>query len=452
MLAHSREYTPSVALRANAAVVETFVRRWSFAPPLGILLAVLGFVVTVGPGAAVLGPRASARADDRVYNAHDEALRGTYAGVAASVVVGNVFFWGNLNVLGDLGNPNDGLVSVLGPFYHFDLLLPASAFAAAGAVYIWRFLRRAALESDLAADGVRVALAVVVVASVAVTGAATYRVVEGPVDENAAYTAQYDSAYRPFEQRTGGNWVGGALGDEHAVSDAVVFVPTPYGPWLGHPFQSLSNDAGLDGEVVYAMDRPAPGDFAVLDAYPDRTLYRYTYRGTYDPGGDGDLRAELKRLRVREVPRHRVRTTVGVTGTPSTVRLVAGDPDGSNPSVARYEVTGTPDEELTVGWTVEPGSARVVGDGFRASGDGSVRWEGATDLALSVTFVQEGGSTATYRQELTARTDGDSVALVWPPETRVCRLTPDCGREGTYLPGEDDYLTGVAVNTTVRSG
>jgi len=451
ILGYSREYTPELALRANRLVVESFVRRWSFAPPLGVALAVLGLVLTVGPGASVLGPRATARADDRVYNAYDESLRVTFAGVAVSVVAGNVFFWGNLNVLSALSDPTDGLISVLGPFYHYDLLLPASAFAAAGAVYLWRLFRRAAVESELPATGVRLVLAVLLVSGLAVSGAGTYRAVDGPVERNAAYTDRYEGAYEPFESRAGGDWRGGPLGEDPAFEDAVVLVPTPYGGWLGHPFQSTWNDAGLDGEAVYALSGPPGETFAVLDAYPDRSYHRFTYRGTWTPDPSDGVRTAVERLRVRDGSSHELRTTVGVVGSPSTARLVAGDPDSTDPSVAAYDVTGDPAGNLTVRWLVEPGRAGVTGEGFEPRGDGTVRFEGPTRLSLVVTFVQAGGATVSYRQELTVRATDDRVALVWPPETRICRLAPDCGHEGTYLGDGGDYLDGVVAGTNVST-
>jgi hypothetical protein len=57
---------------------------------------------------------------------------------------------------------------------------------------------------------------------------------------------------------------------------------------------------------------------------------------------------------------------------------------------------------------------------------------------VTVTLVQPDGSTLTYRQEATVRTDGDRVSVVWPPERSVCRLVTDCGTEGTYLPDDPD--------------
>ena len=445
ILSYERVYTPALALEANGRVLYAYLTRWSFAPPVGALLALFGLLATVGPLADVIGPRAVAREADRVYNAYDEALRVTFAGVAVTVAAGNVLFWGNLNVLADLSNPNDGLIAGLGPFYHFDLLLPFSAFTAAGVVVVWRRLRAAAADGGLSTRDTRIALGVVLVAGLAVGGVTTVGALDDPVAEHRAYTDRYEEAYAPFQSRADGDWVGGPFGTDPAFDDAVVFVPTPYGDWLGHPFQSLLNDGGLDGPVVYALDRSADGDFETLDAYPDREVYRYTYRGQWTSDPRPDVQAAIQSLRVREGASHDIRTTVGIVGRPSTVRLEVGD------RAAVYEVAGDPSGNLTVPWTIQAEEASVTGEAFTPRGDGRVTYEGGAELSLAVTFVQEGGATVTYRQTATVREADGRVELVWPGETRVCRLTPDCGTESTYLPGAGEYLDGVVVGSRVET-
>jgi hypothetical protein len=445
ILSHDRVYTPALALEANGRVLYAYLTRWSFAPPVGALLALFGLLATVGPLANIVGPRAVARRADRVYDAYDEALRVTLAGVAVTVATGNVLFWGNLNVLADLSNPNDGLIAGLGPFYHFDLLLPFSVFTAAGVVVVWRHLRTAAVDGGLSVRDTRLALAVVLVAGFAVGGATTVGALDDPVRDHQAYTDRYQQAYAPFEERTGGNWLGGPFGTDPAFEDAVVFVPTPYGDWLGHPFQSLQTDGGLDGPVVYVLDRSADGDFQVLDAYPDREVYRYSYRGTWSPDPRPDILATIQPLRVHAGASHGIETTVGVVGRPSTVRLEADD------RAAVYDVTGHTSGNLTVPWTVRPSEASVTGDRFTPRGDGRVTYKGGAELSLAVTFVQEGGATVTYRQTATVREGEGRVELVWPGEARVCRLTPDCGTKSTYLPGQGEYLDGVVVESRVET-
>ena len=83
----------------------------------------------------------------------------------------------------------------------------------------------------------------------------------------------------------------------------------------------------------------------------------------------------------------------------------------------------------------------------RAGDDGSL----LVVAAPGVRTVAYGGATVSYRQELPVRTRGDRVEVVWSPETRVCRLAPDCGYEGTYLPGRGDYLDGVVVESSANT-
>ena len=78
-------------------------------------------------------------------------------------------------------------------------------------------------------------------------------------------------------------------------------------------------------------------------------------------------------------------------------------------------------------------------------------------MVLTVTLAQNDGSTLTYRQEATVRTNANDVEVVWPPERYVCPLVTDCGTEGTYLPNEPDahrdgvwFETRIHNNTTER--
>jgi hypothetical protein len=69
-----------------------------------------------------------------------------------------------------------------------------------------------------------------------------------------------------------------------------------------------------------------------------------------------------------------------------------------------------------------------------------------------VTLAQADGSTLTYRQETTVRTNDGGVEAVWPPERYVCPLVTDCGTEGTYLPDDPDaHFDGVWFETRMRN-
>ncbi|MFC7236298.1 ArnT family glycosyltransferase [Halosegnis marinus] len=433
ILGYEREYTPALGLEANARVLWTFATRFVAAPPLGAVAAFAGLGLLArrlrrdrDAARRRVGSLAERFGSGPAATLSDTTIRLLLAGVLLSVVVGNVAFWGNLNVLSDLTDPTDGLIAQFGPFYHYDLLLPLSAFGASALVAGGRRLRALAARRT---DRRRAATVLVVVALVValVAGGAQVAALDGPVEENAEYTERYANAYEPFAD---------------GEPEGVVFVPTPYGGWLGHPFQSLYNDAGLDGRTVYALDRSPGEDFAVIDTYADRDLYRYTYRGAWTGVPRGDIVAELQPLDVRSGERLRVRFETGVVGTPSTVRV------GDGNDAVTYDVTGTPDDTFAVEWTLTPGRVRVTGDGVDKRGLGVVDFDGSAEVFVAVTYVQEGGATVTYRQEVAVEERGDTVRLVWPPEVEVCRLTPDCSYEGMWVDG-GDYLSGVAVNQSV---
>jgi len=404
LLHHERTYTPALALRSTGHLLWELATRWTVAAPLGTLLAAVG-LSTLRTGGA-----------KRPLS--DRTLRELLAGVGATVIVGNVYFWGTLNALGDLNDPTDGFVGEFGPFYHFDLLLPLSAFGAAGLVVLWRFVdaRLAALPRRHARA---VALAVLLV-TVPVAAGAQVAALDGPVAVHAEATDHHQRALAPFDR---------------AFDDALVFLPRTYGPWLNHPFQTLRNGGSLrGGEVVYAQNRGPAGDFAVVDAYPDRRLYRFTFRGEWER--PSPVTPHLQRLRVREGS-HEVTTTVGAVGRLSSVRLETG----AGRVVVRPAASG---DALTVRWSVNGTHATL--------GDRAAPIDGVDEVVLTVTYLQTGGASVTYRQEVAVDASGRRVRLLWPGEVRICRLTTDCGREGTYVPG-GDYVDGASAttNATTRS-
>ncbi|WP_066412535.1 DUF7846 domain-containing protein [Halorubrum aethiopicum] len=452
ILGHSVDYTLGLALESNRYALQEIATRWLAGGSLGTALALAGGAV------AVRGWRASGDPSDLAAVAADEAdgssdspgsprFRRTAAlllvGVAVAVVVGNLFFWGTHNALADLSDPTDGLASLFGPFYHFDLLVPLSVFGGLGVAAGWRALSaaRERLAERLAASEVgsprldpsrvaRVAVAAVVVVAVAVAGVAAVDAASEPIDRNAAIDAKHEAAYAPI--------------DATDFEDGLVFLPTPYGEWQNHPFQYLRNGPGLDGDVVYALHRDPVEDFAVLDAYPDRTLYRYGYRGTWTPNPDAYVTPKLEPLDRRSGPELAAETTIGVPDRVARAQVRVDPRRGGEggPDHASYVVTG-PGESLAVDWTVTPDGVRLPGAAAAGDPESSepVPFDPEGDVvAVTVTLVDPAGATFTYRQEVTVRVTegGESVEAVWPPERSTCRLVTECGSEGTYLPNEPD--------------
>ncbi|MFO7834711.1 MAG: glycosyltransferase family 39 protein [Halohasta sp.] len=413
ILDHSVEYTLPLAIEANSYALQYLGTRWFTGGLLGIAAAVVGLGIVLGRWRGV-GEGVDATAGLLL------------AGLFVSVPLGNLAFWGNYNMLATLDDPTNGLVAHFGPFYYFDLLVPLSAFAAVGVVAGWRRLRGSRLVDRLAplfgaATRRRLAVAALVVCVLAV-GGANAALLADPLEENVGPTQKFEATYEPIE--------------EAEFDDALVFIPDPYGPWQNHPFQSLRNDPGLDGEVVYALDRDPAGDFAILDAYPNRTSYRYEYRGEWTPNPDDYVQPKLEPLAVRSGPSLAGASTVGVPSRISraVVRLE------TDTDAASYDLDA-PTRNITVDWTLGPDEARLdsVATGDRSTAvNGTVSVDDPDEVRLLITLVDPEGSTFTYRQEAVVRSADGSVEAVWPPERTVCPLVTRCGSEGTYLPDDPD--------------
>ena len=528
ILVHSREYTPGTALVANWQVITEFATRWTVAAPIGTILAAIGVAAhlrsqgTLGRTRRVTG-RLAARtrrallASQREGNRDrdlfsdgggpngdptgrsrlggegsrsessgsiravggslrrsfggflasfdsensdgsietgltDGTVRTLLAGLFVSIIAGNVYFWGNLNILAGLYNPTDGFLALYGPFYHFDLLLPLSAFGAFGLLVSIGWLRRSLGERLPAREARAVVLALLLV-TVPIGAVAQANALGTPLSKHTNNTQQFDRAYDPIENRD--------------FENALVFLPGIYGDWLNHPFQYLRNDPSLRGEVVYALSRSPGADFSVIEAYENRTLFRYTYRGVWGTWNDQPVKPRLQGLRVRNGSRHRITTTPGVPprSTVAIVRIEAGIPPRKE--VAQYTVrndrldrltTGNASPETTNGllrteWVIGPERARIATTGgLRVTSENeTVPIDRSQLVSIEITFLQPGGGTITYHYELSVSAEGDRVRVIWPPRVEVCRLTANCGFAETYLPGADDYVEGVSVGTEIET-
>ncbi|EMA65793.1 hypothetical protein C461_13871 [Halorubrum aidingense JCM 13560] len=447
ILGHVEEYTPELALRSNGYALWYLATRWVVAGPLGTVLALAGGGLAAwrwlaGERAVGADSDSDDEGDGVSEGFSDRRFERTagllLAGVAAAVVVGNLFFWGTNNLLATFSDPTNGLIAGFGPFYHFDLLVPLSVFGGVAVVAggRWLGMLRRRLASRVAPRTARAVVAAAVVLVVLGGALGAVAAVETPLDRHAAQADKHEAAYEPIEAAT--------------FENDLVFVPTPYGEWLSHPFQPLRNDPGLDGEVVYALDRDPEEDFAVIDAYPDRDHHRYAYRGEWTPNPDQHVAPKLEALDVREGARIDATTTVGVPERVDrarvrleTVRGAGGDgAEGADAADTAdrvtYDVTD-PDGSLAVGWSLTPDGARLTGSPNSTAPNATVPIDPAGDeVIVTVTLVDPAGSTFTYRQEATVRATDEGVEAVWPPERSVCRLVTECGTEGTYLPDNPD--------------
>jgi len=405
LLGHGVAYTPALAVRANRVLVELFFTEWIAGGLLGASLAAVGLAHAI-----------RARRSPRV---------GVLVGLVVSVLVGNLYFWGNLNVLGDLDRAGDGLVSALGPYYHFDLLLPTAAFAAVGAVWAGRGLSRW-LRGRLNEPQTRVALGVVLVVSGAVVGTVTAAALDERVERNMAATATYEDAYEPFE--------GGP--PDHSI----VLVPDPYGDWLNHPFQPLRNEPGFDGRAVYALD---DHPFAVVEAFPDRRAYRFVYRGRWAPTAGSPEEARLQRIREVAGSTVHLGTSVGIpTGAVGVTARVTTE-EGSV-----YYVAPNVSERLDLDLAIGEEQVHVDGD-LRPVGDERLPIDGRDDVRVTIFVDYGGGGGFAYRLDLpVAVADGQVRALT--PRIERCRNPRACGGEAAYVP--ESTPEGVFVRTELAAG
>ncbi|MFB6107326.1 MAG: ArnT family glycosyltransferase [Haloplanus sp.] len=406
ILGYGREYTPALALRVNARVLALLFGEWVAGGAFGTALAAVG----VG---ALLRRARRREADWR---------RLVLAGLFVSVAVGNVYFWGTLNVLGDFGRANDGLVAYLGPYYHFDLLVPTAAFAAHGTVRV-ADRARTALATRVPDPARRRRVGSLLLATcVLVFAASTGAALADPVRRNAEVTDAYRQAYAPTEDVPDGS---------------LVLLPTPYGDWLNHPFQSLRNDPGFDGDVVYALRER---QVAVADAHPQRTLYRYAYRGTWAPAAGETVRPRLQRVERVDGDRVVLDLRFGVPESVERVSLRLAAADGH-----AYYVADGSNATVSPSLVVADGRARLRGvrPVGNASADASVPVAARDELRLTVFADYGTGSGFSYRIDLPVAT-GDGRTRALTPALELCRRPLRCGGGAAYLP--NDTRPGVGID------
>lgn len=389
ILAHEIQYTPELALEANLKVIDLFFTGWITGGILGAGLALLGIVHT-------LENRPLWR--ERII-----------AGLFVSIIAGNLYFWGNFNILGDIDRAGDGLVSVFGPYYHFDLLLPTAAFAATGILWGSRILHRS-LASYLDRNWTRATLVVLLVVSAGFMGVVSAEDFDERINENLDATTTYEDVYEPFE--------------DGPPKHSLILLPDPYGDWLNHPFQPLRNDPGYDGRAVYAInDRP----FDVIDEFPDRRAYRYVYRGGWAPFAGSPEDARLQRIR-------------DVAGSGVTLQTTVGIPDGAIGATASittddgtiYYYASNPSENLDLNLTIDNNQISVTGD-FHPVGKEQLELTGESDVGLSVFVDYRGGGGFSYRFDLPVRAD-DGQLRALSPRIEHCRNVRACGGAAAYIP------------------
>lgn len=412
ILGYDRVYSVPLALDVHARALVRYVTNWTPAGLLGTLAAAVGLGTLL---------RHLPDVDPRKL---------PLAGLAVSVPLGQLYFWGTLNALGDLDRVGDGLLYFMGPYYHVGLLVPTAVFGAVGLLWLWNRLRsRAGALSDrtsLDHRQVRALGAVGLLVLAVPAGALAVGAVAAPLAANADVTDRYERAYDPFAGRS--------------LDGALVFLPGPYGDWLNHPFQALRNDPGLDEGPVYALEnRP----FAVLDAVPNRPVYRYVFRGEWTPTEGEGVTGHLQRVRVAEgeavhadiragMPTYARGATVQLSGTETASAALAADPAGP----------------VDLNLTVSGATATVRSPALSEPVSVPVERRGPVELGV---FVDYGTvDSFSYRAELPVdRRNGTVRALT--PALDVCRQPRLCDGEAAYIPGSGLHRSNVTLEARVHA-
>ena len=402
---YSRTFTPTLSLRANAEVLWLFVTEWVVAGPLGIVAALVGLWT----------------ARQRGFDDRQRAV----AGIGLTVPLGNLLFWGNLNILGELANPADGLVSFFGPYYHTDLLVPVVAFGAVGLLSTVERARET-LPNHVSAERAGPAVTALLLVGATLGAGVAVAAVAAPVDENYDVTQQYEQAYEPFDGRE--------------LDDTVVFLPRTYGNWLNHPFQRLRNDPGFGGETVYAMQRQ---QFAVVDSYPDRSFYRYVYRGQWAPFLDQPVEPHLQRVRVAggETVTTDISATVPAAAESVTIQIHNGT---ANTSANEYTIA-TDASALSLALRTDATRSRLSGDSIEERLAVPTPEDGTVTV---IAFVDYGADRAVKYRWVLPVTETDAGVRALTPRMEVCWSERLCGGQAAYVPGA--HRDGIALNATVR--
>ncbi len=405
LLDHEVVYDLGLAVESHRIALDAYTTRWSAAAPFGVLLAIGGLGVALRSGRDI------------------DARRLVLAGLVPAVLAGQFAFWGSLNAIGNLDAPGFGLMGHLGPYYHVPLLLPTAAFGGLALVRATKWM----LPRLTAMDGYR-ALAASLALTLALSGIAGVAgfTVADPVDQNRVVTDYYDEAYEPIESAE--------------FDRALVYLPTPHGNWLAHPFQYLRNDPDFGGDVVYAQDRRV---FAVRDAFPDRILHRFGYRGEWVPPSGDTVTPTLERLTHVSGDRVTLSTKADLPPITEAVAVTLENRSGGRVAVP----VGAGDDSLELVTSIEPGVARLAGPS--TTSQASLPLAANDSLHLTV-FVDTGGlDSFEYEIELPILVEDGHVRAI-TPRKRLCRDVRQCGLGGTYVPGA--HGPGIGLNTTLAAG
>jgi hypothetical protein len=245
--------------------------------------------------------------------------------------------------------------------------------------------------------------------------------VAAPLQDSHEVTQRYEQAYEPFENQE--------------FDNALVFLPTPYGDWLNHPFQPLRNDPGYDGDAVYALQEE---QLAVAGAFPNRTLYRYSYRGEWAPYTRQTVTPRLREIRAVEGARVGTTFSVGLPRAAESVSVRASVGEAGDATA-----TGRPRDGLDGTVTVSDGTLSVESPHFVENLTVPYEPDEPVKVVTFVDYASLGSFEYVLRLPVEQHADGYRALS---PHMEVCRVPRLCGGEAAYVPGS--HQDRIWMNTT----
>ena len=292
--------------------------------------------------------------------------------------LGYFFYWGiyNVSVLW-------GADRYLGPYYFLPVLVPAALLGGQGLMRVFRW---------------RPVVAISIVTAMIVVGSA---LLASKIDRNYQYTRESREIYRPILDQD--------------LGDALIILPPIYGQVLFHPFAYLTNPPTLDTPILYANNR-YNANFTLLDRYPDRTPYRFVYRGPYTEEPDDPIDVHLERIRTVRIPE--LVQDLRIVNPTDWRYVYAYVWNGGKTQTYLLDDSSRRGSIYDVRWRIMPGGIRFQGEAMeRLSTFGSLSEE--RRLSVAVSFSETAGRTGEqiFERRFWFRiVDDDQLEIALPPE------------------------------------
>ncbi|MBN1994486.1 MAG: glycosyltransferase family 39 protein [Anaerolineae bacterium] len=289
-----------------------------------------------------------------------------------------LFFWGNYHFTLLGVNQN------LGPMYYFPVLVPLVILAAQGSMNLSK-----------ARPGVaQFAVALMLLVNV--------WLLAWHIAQNYAYTRESQAIYRPFmEQR---------------LDNTLVFVPPlASGAFLLAPLSYLINAPTLDGPILYAVNRNNE-NFVLLDAYPERTPYRFDYYGPYTKTPYDHPETVLVKLERRQVGSLAQRLQI-INPTDNSYVFIEVLNNGQAETYL-LDDSSTPGKRYVVEWRISPQNIEFQGS-YHQHLSSIINLSPADKLVISVALSDrpERQTQQVFERRYNFRlTDDNRLDILVPPE------------------------------------